>query len=106
MSAGASIGPIQCIRSLFSEYEKVNNPILSEYISSIPETFSDAVKRVKEELTVTKAENILSNRRKLAKHIAAFHGQAGTDFPGVNRSRMNIQDPSAQILISIHQPNL
>ena len=106
MSAEASIGPTQCIRSLFSEYERVNNPIVSEYISSIPESLSDAVKRVKEELTVTNAENIISNRRKLAKHIAAFHSQAGTDFPGVNRSRMNIQDPSAQILISIHQPNL
>ena len=106
MSAEASIGPTQCIRSLFSEYERVNNPIVSEYISSIPESLSDAVKRVKEELTVTNAENIISNRRKLAKHIAAFHSQAGNDFPGVNRSRMNIQDPSAQILISIHQPNL
>ena len=107
MCAEASISPTtQCIRSLFSQYERVNNPILSEYISSIPESLSDAVKRVREQLTVTNTENILSNRRKLAKHIAAFHEQAGTDFPAVDKNRMNMQTPSAQILVSIHQPNL
>ncbi len=107
MCAEASLGPTtQCIRSLFSQYERVNNSILSDYISSIPESLSDAVKRVREHLTVTNTEDILSNRRKLAKHIAAFHGQAGTDFPAVDQNRMNIQDPSAQILVSIHQPNL
>jgi hypothetical protein len=107
MCAEASISPTtQCIRSLFSQYERVDNPILSEYISSIPESLSDAVKRVREQLTVTNIENILSNRRKLAKHIAAFHEQAGTDFPAVDKNRMNMQTPSAQILVSIHQPNL
>ena len=107
MCAEASISPTtQCIRSLFSQYERVNNPILSEYISSIPQSLSDAVKRVREQLTVTNTENILSNRRKLAKHIAAFHEQAGTDFPAVDKNRMNMQTPSAQILVSIHQPNL
>ena len=107
MCAEASIGPTtQSIRSLFYQYERVNNPILTEYISSIPESLSDAVKRIREQLTVTNTENILSNRRKLAKHIAAFHDQAGTDFPAVDKNRMNIQDPSAQILVSIHQPNL
>lgn len=107
MCAEASIGPTtQCIRSLFSQYERVNNPILSEYISSIPESLSDAVKRVRDQLTVTNTENILSNRRKLAKHVAAFHEQAGTDFPAVDKNKMNMQTPSAQILVSIHQPNL
>ena len=107
MCAEASISSTtQCIRSLFSQYERVNNPILSEYISSIPESLSDAVKRVREQLTVTNIENILSNRMKLAKHIAAFHEQAGTDFPAVDKNRMNMQTPSAQILVSIHQPNL
>jgi hypothetical protein len=107
MCTEASIGPMtQCIKSLFSQYERVNNPILSDYISSIPESLSDAVKRVRKQLTVTNTENILSNRRKLAKHIAAFHGQAGTDFQAVDQNRINIQDPSAQILVSIHQPNL
>jgi hypothetical protein len=107
MCAEASIShTTQRIRSLLSQYERLNNPILSDYISSIPESLSDAVKRVREQLTVTNTENILSNRRKLAKHIAAFHGQAGTDFPAVDQNRMNMLDPSAQILVSIHQPNL
>jgi hypothetical protein len=107
MCAEASVGPtIQCIRSLFSQYERVNNPVLSNFISSIPDSLSDAVKRVREQLTVTNAEDVLSNRKKLAKHISAFHAQAGTDFESVSQDRMDIQDPSAQILVSIHQPNL
>src|ERR687891_2758215 len=107
MCAEASIGPTtQYIRSLFSQYERVNNPILSDFISSIPNSLSDAVKSVRKQLTVTNSEDILSNRRKLAKHIAPFHTQAGTDFAAVDQSRMNIQDSSAQILVSIHQPNL
>ena len=107
MCAEASIGPTtQCIRSLFSQYEGVNNPILSDYISSIPERLSDAVLRVREQLTVTNTENILSNRRNLAKHIASFHNQAGTNYRAVDQNRMNLEDPSAQILVSIHQPNL
>src|SRR5512145_2356957 len=107
MCAKASIGPTtQRIRSLFSQYERVNNPILSDYISSIPESLSDAVRMISGQLIVTNTENILSNRRKLAKHIAVFHNQAGTDYPAVDQNRMNMQDPSAQILVSIHQPNL
>src|SRR5918994_6957895 len=107
MCAEASTGPTtQYIRSLFSKYERVNNPILSDFISSIPNSLSDAVKSIREQLTVTNSEDILSNRRKLAKHIAAFHSQAGTDFAVVDQSRMNIQDSSAQTLVSIHQPNL
>jgi hypothetical protein len=107
MCSEASAGQTtRSVKSLFSQYKGINNPILSDYISSIPERFSDAVIRVRDQLTVTKTENILSNRRKLAKHIATFHAQAGTDFPPVKQRRMDIQDPSAQILVSIHQPNL
>src|ERR687892_532652 len=96
MCAEASIGPTtQYIRSLFSQYERVNNPILSDFISSIPNSLSDAVKSVREQLMVTNSEDILSNRRKLAKHIAAFHSQAGTDFAVVDQSRMNIQENSS-----------
>ena len=107
MCAEASVGPtIQFIRSLFSQYERVNNPVLSNFISSIPDSLSDAVKRVSEQLTVTSTEDVLSNRKKLEKHISAFHAQAGTDFESVSQNRMDLQDPSAQILVSIHQPNL
>ena len=107
MCGEASIGPMtQCIRSLFSRYGQLNNPVLSDFISSIPESLSDAVRRVGDQLVVTNSENVLSSRSKLAKHIAAFHSQAGTDFPAVDQNRMNMQDPAAQILVSIHQPNL
>ena len=100
------IGPTQYARSIFSEYAQVDNPLISEYISSIPGRLSDAVKRIGDQLIVTKGENILSNRRKLSRHISAFHSQAGTDLPGVKRCLGNLCNPSTQILISIHQPNL
>ena len=100
------IGPTQYARSIFSEYAQVDNPLISEYISSIPGRLSDAVKRIGDQLIVTKGENILSNRRKLSRHISAFHSQAGTDLPGVKRCLGNLCNPSTQIFISIHQPNL
>lgn len=107
MCAEASVGrTTQCIRALFSQYERVNSPTLSDYISSLPESLSDAVERIRGQLTVTNTEDILSNRRKLAKHIADFHGEAGTDFSTVNQNRMNMQEQSSQILVAIHQPNL
>ena len=85
MSAEASIGPTQCIRSLFSEYERVNNPIVSEYISSIPESLSDAVKRIQEELTVTNAENVLSSRRKLESILLPFIVKRVLTFPALTK---------------------
>lgn len=106
MCAEASVGRTQCIRALFSQYERVSSPILSDYISSIPESLSDAVESIRGQLTVTNTEDILSNRRKLAKHIADFHGEAGTDFSAVNQNRMNMQERSSRILVAIHQPNL
>ena len=107
MCAEASVGrTTQSIRALFSQYERVNSPILSDYISSIPESLSDAVKRIRGQLIVTNTGDVLSNRRKLAKHIADFHDEAGTDFSTVNQNRMNIQEQSSQILVAIHQPNL
>jgi hypothetical protein len=113
MEAKLSIDSLPHVKPLLSRFERVNNPIVSEFISSIPERLSDAVKRIREQqqqqqlrITSTNAENIISNRRKLAKYIAAFHSQADTDFAAVNQSRANLQDPSAQILVSIHQPNL
>ena len=107
MCSEVSVGSTtQSVRSLFSRYEKVNNPVLSDYISSIPESLSDAVKEIREQIEVTKTENVLSNRKMLAKHIADFHHEAGTNFPAVCQNRTNMQEPSAQILVSIHQPNL
>ena len=73
MCGEASIGPMtQFIRSLFSRYGQLNNPVLSDFISSIPESLSDAVRRVGDQLVVTNSENVLSSRSKLAKHIAHF----------------------------------
>ena len=34
------------VRSLFAQYESTNNPIISDFISSIPNHFSDAVNKM------------------------------------------------------------
>ena len=66
------------MRSLFSKYKNVGEPIVSDYISSIPENLSDAVNKI---LTHTEdvATNdfILNNRGKLQILIEKFHREAG-----------------------------
>ncbi|HZD35882.1 MAG TPA: hypothetical protein VE130_11820, partial [Nitrososphaeraceae archaeon] len=94
------------IKSLYSKYQKVDDRIISEYISSIPEGLSDAVKMINEQLIPVKGDDVLSNRKKLIKYISTFHNRAGTDFSMISRAVENLLDPSTQILISIHQPNL
>ncbi|HYX56128.1 MAG TPA: hypothetical protein VE818_08200, partial [Nitrososphaeraceae archaeon] len=67
------------VRSIFSKYEQLQNPMLSQFISSIPETFSSAVKLLHSSSSIT-AENsiILKNRMKLRKYIEEFHSDANT----------------------------
>ena len=105
--ATAALGRTPQVRSLFSKYENVGEPIISDYISSIPEKLSDAVNKI---LTHTEdiATNdfILNNRRKLQILIDKFHREAATMTAGVTNKLRLLIDPKTQIFVSIHQPNL
>src|SRR5215207_6689103 len=97
------------VRSLFSKFSVMENPTISDYISSIPDTLSEAVSIL---LSSKFAENYspteytFANRKRLGQHVKHFHSQANTLNPGVDQSIGRLDDPSSKILVSIHQPNL
>jgi hypothetical protein len=96
------------VRSLFSKYEEVQNPVLSHFISSIPETFPSAVKMLlSSSSNVTdKSSLILKNRMKLRKYIEEFHSEANTNTNEVIDRCDMLSNPDTEILTSTHQPNL
>jgi hypothetical protein len=106
-TATAALRRTPQVRSLFSKYENVGEPIVSDYISSIPENLSDAVNKI---LTRTEdvATNdfILNNRGKLQLLVDKFHREAATMTAGVTNKLRLLIDPKTQIFVSIHQPNL
>ena len=105
------------VRSLFAKYESINHPVISEFISSIPNNFSDAVNKMMSS-SFTSSSNraitadhlvnhvILNNRAKLQKFIDKFHLEANTMTSGVSSNIKLLNLPTTKILVSIHQPNL
>jgi hypothetical protein len=102
--------PTRSVRSFFSKYESVNNPVISEFISSIPDSFSDAVNRLMQTYvhssSSTTNEFLLNNRLKLQKFIGKFHSEADTMTTGVTNGITLLNDPTTKLFVSIHQPNL
>lgn len=106
------------VRSLFAKYESINHPVISEFISSIPNNFSDAVNKMMSSSSFTSSSNraitadhlvnhvILNNRAKLQKFIDKFHLEANTMTSGVSSNIKLLNLPTTKILVSIHQPNL
>ena len=106
------------VNGLFSKYIRANDSAISTYVQRIPETLSDAVNRL---LSSTLEQNthlrsgyrtsfvndyILENRLKLARQSLEFHSQAGTLTNGVRDHIDLLKNREAEILVSIHQPNL
>lgn len=102
------------VKSLFSKYERVSNPLVSQFISSIPDNFSGAVDRILHICAKSPSaaaplpidDFILNNRVKLQKFIKKFHSEAGTMTADVSNSITLLNDPSTKLFVSIHQPNL
>ena len=100
--------PLQ-VRSLFSEYKSIESPTISEYISSIPNKFSEALDILLSpwfSTNFSSTDYTLVNRIRLGQYIREFHSQAGTLSPAVNDSISMLSDRFSKILVSIHQPNL
>jgi hypothetical protein len=100
--------PLQ-VRSLFSEYKSIESPTISEYISSIPNKFSEALDILLSpwfSTNFSSTDYTLANRIRLGQYIREFHSQAGTLNPAVIDSIAMLSDRFSKILVSIHQPNL
>ena len=105
MTTGA-IGPATYVRSLFSKYDNVHHPLISNYISSIPEILTGAVNKLLSSYDASPSDFVLTNRKKLKLFINKFHNDANTMTPSVRKNIDLLNYPVTQILVSIHQPNL
>jgi hypothetical protein len=97
------------VKSSFLKYQRVNNPIVSEFISSIPTSFVDIVNRMLHMYAYSDSytnDFILNNRIKLQKFIRKFHLDADTMTEGVSNKITLLSDPRTKLFVSIHQPNL
>jgi hypothetical protein len=93
------------LRSLFSKFDEIKHPIISEFTASIPEKFADAVGYIGSRKAFAD-NNIIHNRAMLKSFIEKFHREAGTITTGIENSIALLDDPTTQILVSTHQPNL
>ena len=100
--------PLQ-VKTLFSKYRGVENPTITEYISSVPDTLSEAVDIINStwfEESFSATDYTLTNREHLSEYVRRFHTAANTLTPAVNSAIGLLSDPSSKLLVSIHQPNL
>jgi hypothetical protein len=101
--------PLLQVSTLFSKFGNIENPIVSGYISSIPNTLTEALNillssKFTENYSAT--DYTLVNRKHLGLFIRQFHNQADTITSKISDSINLLDDPSSKILVSIHQPNL
>jgi hypothetical protein len=97
------------VRNLFSKFSVSENPTLSDYVSSIPDTLSEAISILlspKFAKDYSATDYTIANRRQLSQYVKRFHSQANTLSEGVTDSIGLLDDPLSRILVSIHQPNL
>jgi hypothetical protein len=100
--------PLQ-VSALFSKFGNIENPIVSGYISSIPNSLTEALNillssKFTENYSAT--DYTLANRKQLGQFIRQFHSQADTINSNIIDTINLLDDPSSKILVSIHQPNL
>lgn len=93
------------VRTLFAKFSQVKDPVVSEFTESIPEKFVDAVDRVESQKFLA-SDFVLRNRLMLKSFISKFHVQAGTLTGKVRSSIELLDDPTAKLVVSTHQPNL
>ena len=93
------------VEALFAKFDKVNDPLVSEFTRSVPEKFADAVERVASK-KILASDFVLRNRVMLKSFIKKFHLEAGTLTDKVGGSIELLDDPTTKIAVSTHQPNL
>src|ERR671932_246825 len=93
------------VKSSFLKYEKVNNAIVSEFISSIPTSFVDIVNHMSHMYTYNNYranDFMLNNRIKLQKFIRKFHLDADTMTDNVNNRIAFLNAPKTKLFVYKH----
>lgn len=94
----------QGIEYIFSDYQKLDDPTINQFISGIPSKLSQAgsvvLNSFSSERTKVRCRTILKNQ------IRKFHSETDTLTESVNSSIRLVDNEDTKILIAIHQPNL
>ncbi len=101
----AVVGRAPQVKALFAKFDRINDPLVSAFTASIPEKFADTVSHVESRRAIA-SDFIMHNRVALASFIRKFHAEAGTLTAAVESMISLLDDPTAQIVVSTHQPNL
>ncbi len=94
----------QGIEYIFSDYQKLDDPTINDFISGIPSKLSQACTDI---LNSFSSESTKIRCRAILKtQISKFHKETGTLTAPVNNSIRLVDLKDTKILIAIHQPNL
>ena len=91
--------------SLSSTVDFANEPQVTNFLNSLPQTFLEAQKLLSSDQKVVDYD-ILQNRVKLEPLVRKFHSEAGTLSDNIKNQRTLLTDPTTKLLVSTHQPNL
>lgn len=94
----------QEIGNIFSDYQRLKDPIITEFISSIPTSLSQAVSLVLKSFSSEKT--MVKNRAILKEKMKKFHSEADTLTNVINEAIDLADQKETRILLAIHQPNL
>ncbi len=94
--------------SLFSDFLSLNDPIISRFISQIPNTLSQATKDVSSIIERKRMfnESIYDNRKKLKSMVEKFHCDSDTLTDNIKSSIELLENKNTHIQVILHQPNL
>jgi hypothetical protein len=93
---------------MFPKFDGPCDPYISNFLSSVPRRFSDAVNKMTSPSFCRDATEdlVINNRIKLQDLINKFHSEADTMTREVREKISLLGDNKTQILVSTHQPNL
>ena len=92
--------------SIFSKYESINDNTITDFISSVPKSFSDAIQVLSQTNRTVEDPDVLFSRAKLQKSVLKFHNDADTITAKVKDSIKLLNLSDTQIFFTTHQPNL
>src|ERR687893_1244691 len=84
------------VQSLFSKFGVMENPTISNYISSIPDTLSEAISILlssKFSENYSANEYTFANRKRLGQHVKHFHAEANPLSPDLSHSIVLVHNP-------------
>jgi hypothetical protein len=104
-STAAVVNQSPQIRALFSRFDKLGDPSIQDFASSVPERLGEIVTLVSSQNLLV-SDFVLRNRMKMKSLAEKFHREADTLTAPVQEAIQFLDDPTAKIVVSTHQPNL